>query len=77
MNEQLSPKSLKMFPQPVKGIIDRSIAYDRLGRVKFQGSYWFAKLYQPSHQLIISPGECVNIIAIQGITLLVVPAGLR
>jgi membrane protein implicated in regulation of membrane protease activity len=66
-----------MFPEPIQGITDRSIAYDQTGRVKFQGTYWSARLYQPSQQLIITPGELVSIIAIQGITLLVVPTGLE
>jgi membrane protein implicated in regulation of membrane protease activity len=71
------PKSPKLCPAPSQGITDRSIAYDQPGRVKFQGTYWSARLYQPNQQLIIAPGEFVSVIAIQGITLLVVPTGIE
>ncbi|NJR65890.1 MAG: hypothetical protein HC772_12130 [Leptolyngbyaceae cyanobacterium CRU_2_3] len=77
MNHLFSPKSPRIFPEPIQGITDRSITYDQTGRVKFQGTYWSARLYQPSQQMIISPGEYVSIIAIQGITLLVAPTGLE
>jgi membrane protein implicated in regulation of membrane protease activity len=77
MNNSFFPKSPRLLPEPIQGITDRSITYDHAGRVKFQGTYWSARLYQPSQQLIIAPGDFVSIIAIQGITLLVVPTGLE
>lgn len=64
----------QLLPQPEKGITDRPIAYGRKGRVKYRGTYWSAQLYQPDRQVVILTGEPVSILAIQGITLLVVPA---
>lgn len=66
--------SPQLFPEPASGIVDRLIAYGQTGRVKYRGTYWSAQLYQPDRRLILSAGEPVNIIAIRGITLLVVPA---
>jgi hypothetical protein len=66
----------RWFPEPVQGITDRAIAYGLPGRVKYNATYWHAKLFQPDRQVMISPGEPVSIVAIQGITLLVVPTGL-
>jgi NfeD-like C-terminal, partner-binding len=67
------PVSAQQLPEPARGITDRPIAYGRKGRVKYRGTYWSAQLYQPDRQLVISTGDPVNIVAIQGITLLVVP----
>lgn len=64
----------QMFSEPAKGIADRPIAHNRAGRVKYRGTYWIAKLYQPDRQLVIPSGDPVTIVAIQGITLLVTPA---
>ncbi|NES93789.1 MAG: hypothetical protein F6K32_00745 [Desertifilum sp. SIO1I2] len=43
------------------------------GRVKFQGTYWPAQFYHPDCQATVLPDEPVTVVAIQGITLLVVP----
>jgi membrane protein implicated in regulation of membrane protease activity len=70
----LSRSGIQLLPQPAKGIVDRLITCEQTGRVKYRGTYWFAQIYQPDHHIVISIGEPVNIIGIQGITLLVVPA---
>ncbi|PSB15462.1 hypothetical protein C7B76_13690 [filamentous cyanobacterium CCP2] len=62
-----------MFSEPIQGVVDCAVAQGRLWRVKFQGSYWFARLYQPNEQVTMQPGEPVKVIAMQGITLLVAP----
>lgn len=71
-----SPKYPRLFSEPLPGITDRAIAYDQPGRVKYRGTYWSAKLYQPDRQIYILPNEPVSIIGMDGITLLVVPTGL-
>jgi membrane protein implicated in regulation of membrane protease activity len=77
MNNLYVPKSPKMFPEPIQGITDQAIGFGQSGRVKSMGSYWSARLYQPHPHQIIPPGEQVNVIAIYGITLLVIPTGLK
>jgi membrane protein implicated in regulation of membrane protease activity len=64
-----------MFSEPIQGVVDCAVAQGRLWRVKFQGSYWFAKLYQPEEGIKMQPGEFVEVIAMEGITLLVIPTG--
>jgi NfeD-like C-terminal, partner-binding len=68
------PSSPQLFPEPAEGIVDRLIAYGQTGRVKYRGTYWSAQLYRPNRRTMIPTGEFVSIIAIRGITLLVVPS---
>jgi membrane-bound ClpP family serine protease len=60
--------------EPAQGIVDRAIAYGQPGRVKYRGTYWSAQLYHPDRETVIAQGEPVRILAMRGITLLVVPA---
>jgi membrane protein implicated in regulation of membrane protease activity len=53
--------------------VEQQITTTQPGRVKHQGTYWPAELYQPDRPIIILPGNTVSIVGIQGITLLVVP----
>lgn len=62
-----------MLSEPIHGVVDQAIAQGRLWRVKFQGSYWFARLYHPDEEVVMEPGQTVTIVAMQGITLLVKP----
>lgn len=59
------------------GIVDRAVIPGRLWRVKFQGTYWFARLYDPNQPINIRPGDAVKVMAMEGITLLVLPALCR
>jgi hypothetical protein len=70
------PPYPSMFSEPIQGVVDCAIAQGRLWRVKFQGSYWFAKLYQPNVRVTMQPGESVEVIAMEGITLLVAPTAI-
>jgi membrane protein implicated in regulation of membrane protease activity len=65
--------SSQSFSEPAKGIIDQPITPNHAGRVKYRGTYWIAKLYQPEREMTIPTGEPVTIMGIQGITLLVAP----
>lgn len=62
-----------MFSEPIHGIVDHAIAQGRLWRVKFQGSYWSARLYYPDDQVTLESGDIVTVVAMEGITLLVKP----
>lgn len=65
--------TVKMFPQPLLGIVEQAIAYNQRGRVKFDGTYWPARFYNPDCQATVSPNQFVTVVAREGITLLVVP----
>jgi hypothetical protein len=70
--------NLKVLPEPAKAVIEKEIVAGRVWRVKFQGHYWFARLYQAENMIsddVISfhPGELVHIVAMQGITVLIRP----
>ncbi|MBD1939115.1 NfeD family protein [Microcoleus sp. FACHB-68] len=71
--DTLFTDTVKMFPQPLLGIVEQAIAYNQRGRVKFDGTYWPARFYNPDCQATVSPNQFVNVVAREGITLLVVP----
>lgn len=58
---------------PLQAVAEQPIAPNRPGRVKYQGDYWFAQLYQPCPQTIISSGQVVNIVGMVGDNFLVAP----
>jgi len=64
---------IQMFPAPLPGIVELALASDRPGRVKFQGSYWPAKLYCAEAVVRLQPEQTVAVVGMEGITLLVVP----
>lgn len=69
-----TPTKVKLFSQPVEGIVEETIAPNELGRVKCQATYWPARFYQPDCKDTVSPGALIVIIGIQGLTLLVIPS---
>lgn len=71
MNSFHFPEDLRMFPEPIYGVVDKTIVQGRIWRVKFNGSYWFARLYHSEQKVVLNPGQQVRILAIQGITLLI------
>jgi hypothetical protein len=73
LNSLFFSEASKMFPEPNYGTVDKAIVQGRLWRVKFNGSYWFAKLYYADRYTVLMPGDSVEVLAIQGITLLVLP----
>lgn len=54
------------------GVVDKSIAPNRPGRIRFRGTYWKAELAYPGCRKIAA-GETAKVIGIQGIGLLVTP----
>ncbi len=67
------PTKVEVFPEHLTGTVDKTISPQKPGRVRCLGSFWPARLYHSDCQATIQPEESVNIVAIQGITLLVVP----
>lgn len=53
-----------------QAIVDETILPFRKGRVSFQGSWWNARCQQ---NIIIKPGEVVEVVGIHNITLIVEP----
>lgn len=59
------------FPQPRVAIVVDTIQPRTKGWVKFEGTQWSARFYQPDCQKMMMPGERVQVLARQGNTLLV------
>ncbi|WP_088889668.1 NfeD family protein [Leptolyngbya ohadii] len=72
MNFRLSIET-KLLAQPVRAVVEKTIQPGWGGRVYVFGSSWKADLYDPAAQLIIPESCLVQVVAIQGITLLVIP----
>lgn len=73
MNPELAPEEITRFPQPGIGKVEQTITPTQPGRVKFQATYWPARLYAPEYDVTLMPDETVTVIGRQGITLLVAP----
>jgi len=73
---QLTPRSLPnagLGYQNGQAIVQQAIQPHQRGRVRFWGSDWFARCDQ---EISILPGDVVNVIGVESITLLVEPAYL-
>ena len=73
---QLNQRSLPnagLGYQNRQAIVQQAIQPQQRGRVRFWGSDWFARCDQ---EITISPGEVVDVIGVESITLLVEPAYL-
>jgi hypothetical protein len=68
----LSPNSLEMFPQGIKGVVLEPIALFQFGRVNCRGS-WRARLHEISCQTTLLPGQPILAIGREGISLIVIP----
>jgi membrane protein implicated in regulation of membrane protease activity len=58
-------------PSDRRAIVEETIRPNHSGRVRFQGSWWFARCLD---DITVEPGHEVNVVGHQGITLLVEPA---
>ncbi|HEY9663765.1 MAG TPA: NfeD family protein [Allocoleopsis sp.] len=67
----LSSPSITLLPKTAVGIVDRAITPSQPGRIRFQGSFWNARFYNPNWNYAIHPGESITVVGRQGITLLV------
>lgn len=64
---------IELFPEPLPGIVEEAIAVNNPGRVKFQYTYWPARLYRVEGEIVLYPDQFVIVIGRQGLTLLVIP----
>jgi len=68
-----APEEVKKLPKEVFGIIEEAIAPNQSGRVKCLASHWPARFYHSDCQSTVLPNQLVRIVAMCGITMLVVP----
>ncbi|MGC9505176.1 NfeD family protein [Baaleninema sp.] len=69
--------SYKMFPCPLCATVTSAVSPEMAGRVFFKGTYWPARFYTLSPQSLVQPGQSVNIVGRDGITLLILPRSNR
>ena len=67
------PNKTQIFPSPVKGIVEKEIFGNQSGSIKYDGSFWRAKLHQTDDIKNIPVGQTVSVIGREGNTLLVIP----
>ncbi|MBP0000018.1 MAG: NfeD family protein [Cyanobacteria bacterium SID2] len=65
------PYPFEKFPLPLKGIVSKTITANIPGRIRFQGTFWPAHLYQGGRLTTLYPNSPVSVIGRQGIALLV------
>jgi membrane protein implicated in regulation of membrane protease activity len=65
----------EMFTTPEIGVVDKVIAPNQPGRIKYQASYWPARLYQVGGTIQLDSQQVVQVVGREGITLLVQPNG--
>ena len=68
-----SPEKIMIFSKPGIGEVEQIITETQPGRVKFQATYWPARLHNPEYEITLVPNTPVTVIGREGITLLVVP----
>jgi membrane protein implicated in regulation of membrane protease activity len=73
LSSLFDPSTLRMFSEPLTGTVLQAIASSQSGWIRYAGTDWSARLYQPKHSIVIRPGASVSIVAIQGNTLIVIP----
>jgi membrane protein implicated in regulation of membrane protease activity len=62
---------------PEVGVVDQVIAPNQPGRIKYQASYWPARLYQVKGAIQLDSQQVVQVVGREGITLLVQPNDSR
>jgi membrane-bound ClpP family serine protease len=63
---------IEKFPEPLVGIVEKTIAHNCPGRVKCIGTTWPAKFYQTDVEATINQDEFVTIVGRSGLTMLVI-----
>ncbi len=69
--DMLFQSSLEFFPKPGKGTVVQTITPEKEGRVKYQASYWPARLYGESRWVQADLDQSVIVLGREGITLLI------
>lgn len=68
----LETSEIKLFPSRGNGTVEQTITSEKAGRVKYQATYWPARLYR-NEPVTLEPNDKVYVVGRQGLTLLVVP----
>jgi membrane protein implicated in regulation of membrane protease activity len=63
----------ELFSTPKVGVVDQIITLNQPGRIKYQASYWPARLYQVKGSIQLDSQQVVQVVGREGITLLVQP----
>lgn len=56
-----------------QGIVTRTIHTQFPGRLYFQATYWPARLANPVEDVVLQPGQTVDVVGREGLTLLIQP----
>ncbi|MDJ0706702.1 MAG: NfeD family protein [Leptolyngbyaceae cyanobacterium MO_188.B28] len=67
-----APK-IEMFEEGLSGVVTKPIALYQPGRIKCQGTFWRAKLYEPNCQATLLQGQPVIAVGRENLTFLVAP----
>lgn len=65
--------AVQIFPYPGNGIVTETITTTQRGRVKFDSSYWPARLHEINVPTRLTPQDLVIVVGREGMTLLVQP----
>jgi hypothetical protein len=68
----MEPPEVRWFAQPLRGEAESEIRGDRLGRVTFQASSWYARLEDPNYHGVVRAGDPVMVLGQEGCTRLIV-----
>ncbi len=66
------PDQVKLLADTDRGIVETVDSFHSI-RVRYAATIWKAKLYQNTEPVTLAPGQVVQVIGIQGITLLIAP----
>lgn len=62
-----------LSPFPYRGTVNRSVTTQNPGRVYFRATYWPARLSETTALGELKPGDPVEVVGREGLTLLVKP----
>jgi len=68
------PSVIESFNQPNIAIVEETITKDKRGRVKFMGTYWFARFLDTSYDDEALLNTIVKVVGREGLTLIVIPS---
>lgn len=69
----LESLSINSFDTPASGLVDKAVVGDVPGRIRYNGTTWFARPHPSQLNLTFAEGERVLILGRQGNTLLICP----
>ncbi|MBT9316453.1 hypothetical protein D0962_16415 [Leptolyngbyaceae cyanobacterium CCMR0082] len=73
MSLTIFPNKIEIFHIAGIGKVSKTISAQHIGQVRFQATYWRARLHQTKSCTQILPGHEIRVIGREGLTLLVMP----